>query len=593
MKRNHLLTGLLMFLLFSCEEEEFISQRDYPFIESIGVTKVDEKGATVEFEVLKNGRAPIDEYGLRFIESDKARYKHSDSEFYWLTKSGNPSAGPLVLRIDYDLVKDVNYLVKPYVKVGSTYIFGETLNFLSEGVNPPIIEEVSTDKIYFSALIRIKGDFFNSRLENNVLEIPGIEANFYITKVSASNQELVFKVTKNSNNLTPTNKKFDLVLKSGGKVLILPAYFSLDFPSIKSVTPMELFVGEFLQIGVNAEYPANEFSIKLSGSSASQILKLNSTSGTSYSAILGNLPSGPYNVILGGSGFQDTYSESIQVKKSWTTYSDFLSSPNLEYSNRVIMGDRMLLLSNGGINSLKSFTIDSRAWIDLSDLPNVGVSRQSPLATGYDDRYFYFGLGFNFKTGNEQNFKDFHRFDFQNNTWERLADFPFELSHVSKSFAYQGKIYVIMNNYLNFRVYDPASNSWELSPIQVPNEMRNRSFVIKGNTIYSMASEAPLKIITFQIGGPTTVFFESQSFFSNSVSLFSYKNQLLILGRNYEWFRLDMMQKKLYPFQLIEDSRFSNVIPWSTSRGLMMAFPLHRINYSQENKIYQLIQPLD
>ncbi len=52
--------------IFSCEKEEFVSDRAYPFLESISVDDIDETGATVNFGVRAKSAA-IDEYGVEFI----------------------------------------------------------------------------------------------------------------------------------------------------------------------------------------------------------------------------------------------------------------------------------------------------------------------------------------------------------------------------------------------------------------------------------------------------------------------------------------------------------------------------------------------
>ncbi|WP_373524275.1 hypothetical protein, partial [Aquiflexum sp.] len=61
-RAKYLFIGLVLFL--SCTEEEQISTRDYPFIESVSAQSSEGGGASVEFEITKAGKNPITNYGV-------------------------------------------------------------------------------------------------------------------------------------------------------------------------------------------------------------------------------------------------------------------------------------------------------------------------------------------------------------------------------------------------------------------------------------------------------------------------------------------------------------------------------------------------
>ncbi|TNF44250.1 MAG: hypothetical protein EP311_01585, partial [Cytophagales bacterium] len=53
----------------SCRQEEEITLRDYPFIESLGVSDLNQTGVSVNFEIKKAGRNSIQEHGLEYFLS--------------------------------------------------------------------------------------------------------------------------------------------------------------------------------------------------------------------------------------------------------------------------------------------------------------------------------------------------------------------------------------------------------------------------------------------------------------------------------------------------------------------------------------------
>ena len=110
-KNNTIILLLLMGLFISCEQLEEITSRDYPFVESISVSDINETGVTVNFEIRKNGASPITSYGLEYwVETFNGRQPNIQK----VTRSGAPESSVVDLRISYDMIKAA-YLVQPYV----------------------------------------------------------------------------------------------------------------------------------------------------------------------------------------------------------------------------------------------------------------------------------------------------------------------------------------------------------------------------------------------------------------------------------------------------------------------------------------------
>ncbi|HSF53633.1 MAG TPA: hypothetical protein VLA71_07785, partial [Algoriphagus sp.] len=229
---------VMLGIIFSCEEEEFISDRAYPFLESISVSDVDENGATVNFEVMSNAGS-INEYGVEFIESEKLKYTQEAHSFYSVSKSGSPTEGLVSMRIDDTLVKGINYSVRPYARYENKVVYGEIMLFDSQGVHPPVIAEVSDSELTQSHILTITGNYFNQSLEYLEVRIPELEGIFSVEILEHSRSQIKIKVWISAYNYSLPQGKFDLVINSGGKTTVLNDYFSIVLPKIESVSRLE------------------------------------------------------------------------------------------------------------------------------------------------------------------------------------------------------------------------------------------------------------------------------------------------------------------------------------------------------------------
>jgi hypothetical protein len=205
-------------------------------------------------------------------------------------------------------------------------------------------------------------------------------------------------------------------------------------------------------------------------------------------------------------------------------------------------------------------------------------------------------LGFWYDGIRENFFKDFYRFNIQTETWEKLADFPFEFSNALKGFTYKGKFYAIMASYINFREYDPQTNQWTLSQHGVPTNLRGAdSEVVVGDYIYYVSSRRPLTIERYRLGESPEVFLETnQNLFSDTkLEMVHWDGHLVVIGRGQNKFRIRLSDKKLSLLQQTHLSGLGIPFPWVTSSGLLAAFPMNPFSYEQENSILKLIQDFD
>jgi hypothetical protein len=601
MKINSTLILVAIGLLFSCEQLEEITERDYPFVESFGVSDLDETGVTVNFEIKKNGRGTITEYGIEYIEELKARNGNPNPEYTIISQSGTPAANTLLsLRISYDLRDKVLYLVRPFAKTGSTVVYGDVISFESKGVKAPVVTKVTPTAIFLSAEVTIEGDFFHSNLDYNAVEIPGLEDIYRVTIREVSRTQLKIFVENRTINFQPTNRKYDLRITSGGKSVVVPEVFSLSFPKIAEVSPLRLYVGDSIRIKIDQPFPVNTFPFFLNYNSLNeiQIPLADGQEPGEYKGVMTDIPTGSYPLSFRAPQFFDEFNQPVEVLPTWQVFRQNVAVPNLLDFRKTPLGDHLVLWKPAVESGSQFFTYDLGAN-RMRELPKVPFSsspRSSVLSGIEGDKYFYFGLGFWYDGIRENFFKDFYRFNIQTETWEKLADFPFEFSNALKGFTYKGKFYAIMASYINFREYDPQTNQWTLSQHGVPTNLRGAdSEVVVGDYIYYVSSRRPLTIERYRLGESPEVFLETnQNLFSDTkLEMVHWDGHLVVIGRGQNKFRIRLSDKKLSLLQQTHLSGLGIPFPWVTSSGLLAAFPMNPFSYEQENSILKLIQDFD
>src|SRR5690606_29020567 len=105
--------GLILFS--ACKEEESITPRNYPFVNRLGVHTIDETGASIDFEILQEGRASITGYGVEYLESARHGDIHYEPPYLKIELPGAPSPSKETIRIDYDMVMATEYVARPFV----------------------------------------------------------------------------------------------------------------------------------------------------------------------------------------------------------------------------------------------------------------------------------------------------------------------------------------------------------------------------------------------------------------------------------------------------------------------------------------------
>lgn len=577
----------------SCQQEEMVTPRNHPFIISLGVHSIDVTGASIDMEILKQGEAAITSYGVEYLESSEFQYGNDTRPYFTVENSGVPQSDKVTVRIDNDLIAGNEYIVKPFVRSGSITVYGETLLFTSKGVNAPEITEISDSLLLGSTTITILGDHFNSSLENNHVEIPGLEDYFRIELISVTRFEIKLRLSRNYVAFPFSEKKYSLRLTSGGKTVVLPDHFSLGYPSIESISPLVGYVGDEFKVKFNTNSYLEYAELHLNyGVSPSISYYIESVSNDDYILEIGNLPPGKYPIKLSNYEFSYDYPDQLEVLNSWETYrnSSKLPSDLLKYRT-FIVGDKLIYWKEDYGDFQETFIYDLKGdYVQkIEAKANNAFYKGNVVMAAGQERYLYYGLGISNNSGNNTKHKDFSRLDLITGKWESLPPFPMEETRAYRSFEYLGKIMVQLASYEKFFVFDPLSMSWSESQYKVPDLLRfsNYKMVVKDKYIYYLIRNSNFEVYRFKLGEQAELFTTSD--WSNTAPKLTFHgNSLFLTYWTLAIFEIDLTTKKKKTVQSLSYFSILDGIPWASSEGFVFAF-LNDIHTGQtDGKIYKL-----
>ena len=189
------------------------------------------------------------------------------------------------------------------------------MSFLSYGIHPPIISEISVSSLSGNTDFVIKGDYFSHKINLNQVVILGLENYYYVEVIQSTNTELKVRAIKRNNILPVTGEKFALKVTSRSKSTIFPEHFSIQFPQILGMSPTRGHVGSTFTIEIDPlTFRENEFYLTTSFANTTP----SSVLGT-FNGVVNNVNAGSYQVKLNGVGYDHfhIYHQEFEVFNSW------------------------------------------------------------------------------------------------------------------------------------------------------------------------------------------------------------------------------------------------------------------------------------
>ncbi|MBN3582163.1 hypothetical protein JYB64_07170 [Algoriphagus aestuarii] len=586
-------------LLSACQQEEAITPREYPFVESIQVSSINETGATVEFEILKAGKSSVESYGIEYVENYDYTGNNTPKDYVIQEFSGSPSSEKISARISYDLLSNKEYLVKPFVRSGAVTIYGTTMIFDSKGVKGPEIKEVSTDLISSGSVISIKGDYFHSRLDFNQVQIPGLDEFFRITLLEASRVELLIRIDRTGFTFPVMDHKFDLIVTSGGKTVTLENYFTIGYPTLVSVSPLFAEVGDEIEFTFDTKGYSNGVILGITEKSYAgnpepksvHYYFSNLSNAVEKKALL-DLPPGKYQINILTDASNYIFPTEFEVKNSWEVYRENSKLPIKEQDQILTkVGDKLVLdkLSNGYFQLGQIYDLKSNSVKNFNALPGQDNLRGSPLITSDGNRYLYFGLG-NVQVNQVwEPGQDFYRMDLMTGEWETLPKLSKTKNAVVQSFNYLGKIYVIFAENDKFWVFDPISKVWSESSLSIPRDLYLSGVILtSGNTIYftTALSGGTVVVKRMVLGQPSEILYDSGISYGFQLALDDTK--LILTFSNSHIISYDLQTSQTKIIQSIPYFQGKTITSWGTSEGVLFIYPINYLEYVANYSIYRM-----
>lgn len=229
-------TILLLFFVSCTTEDETITAREYPRLNTLPVTEVSEGGARFNAGFLMRGTTPIVEYG--FTYSWNYEWAMDFEKDKRISVMGDPGDDGFSELVEQGLYKGENYNVKAFVRTDDFVVLGQVVNFESRGSKisqlgsfSPKIGHVLDEMEITSSDFGVNGDTY--------VEIDGIRAQ--ITSYSRN----VIKI------LVPEDldkEEAEIVVSTYGHASSFKEKFKLYRPVINSISPSQVITGEELNI---------------------------------------------------------------------------------------------------------------------------------------------------------------------------------------------------------------------------------------------------------------------------------------------------------------------------------------------------------
>lgn len=533
MKNQTIFALICLITLAGCNLDPHISERDYPIIRTLGSSEVNQTGASIDFEIVKESKSTITSYGVEYFDLSQPSVPYPEWVFTEEI-SGKPSGNLGKVRLQYDLLKNENYIAVPFVRISGKTVYGEPTTFTSLGTKAPIINEISVTRLSGNHHMTIKGDFFS--YENRFLSLgfSGLEEFFRFNIESVSPRQIEVFVELIS-SLYSSDKKYDFTLSVNGQETVVKDAFEIGLPRILSVSPLELNVGDTFQFELDIEADANflDHAQLVDETGTGTMISLEELSATHFRSSVPNIRAGNYTLTLGaGLNGQIIYENPLSVKNNWVQASEAIPDPEPTWRfNYLASRNELYAFASEYFNIIYRLDLQTGQFLKITSLLPAQIGRLGTIFSFDEDtQSFYYGLGksYNQQTSNWEYPTDFYRFTLGTGKWETLASLPGERAEVRSTFHLNGKIMAVIFDKPNFLAFDTKAEKWEDTGWPVPQEfLGSKGHVERDGKIYFVTkSYGTLSLFVFSPGSSANLL-ATMSVFEPS---FDPKQSIAVLG---------------------------------------------------------------
>lgn len=522
MKKIYLLFNFIMLLaLTACEIEEMVTDRDYPYVKTLGLTENKTTGAVFSFDVPNAQKYNISAYGLEYNLLTYFKSNLQDRQNFIIENKGKPSSFPIDITIDSDLQKDQGYLIRPFVKVGDQFIYGDLHQFISVGLQQPEVDGISQRLISNSTTILVTGKRFTQRLINLKVEIPGLENYFSIIPTEVDNNGITFELKKISGLGPILQKKFNLKISIGERFVEVPEAFEIESLKVEELKTNEAFIGDQLTLQTNSldtTYPINFRSEDID---YPLFAFTNSNINGAVTYEIPQMPPGEYEIYIVHPEYAIKIAEKFKILNAWTpTIGNgyFVGS----YHSKPFYSNNFLYHMTEIFPDLTYHSIDISTGIvrELTLPVKTEQFRQKGSFASDKNGNVFVGLGF-FQEDNQAPYnylKDYYKYQSSSGTWTKLPDYPFGNHLINFSFFHQNKIYHIVSSEANYITFDPQINQWSKTniPVKAPLASSYITGQSDGNVYFTISEPSIKSLYSYNFNDLPSKIFESQYAFHST-----------------------------------------------------------------------------
>lgn len=212
-----------------CRKETIVQPKDYPYVITKNVTNIDSTGATLEANILDFGKDEITDFGFRL------RNNGTDYNFSLKNKR---NLDDFKIRISTDIVQDITYTCRAYIKTNKNLVLGNEMSFVAQGSKSPIIEDFNPKKGFLGTRVTLTGKYFSQ----------SGNAKVYINKVLAtviySSEDTIVFITPAINYIGDAF----ISIKTGSQESFSNSKFRIQGQKIESVSPLSGHPGDSVLI---------------------------------------------------------------------------------------------------------------------------------------------------------------------------------------------------------------------------------------------------------------------------------------------------------------------------------------------------------
>lgn len=442
-------------LLASCSKElDHPFDREYPIIESNPPIQLDTTGVTFSATLVSEGKLEIIDYGFIW-HHENFRYHHSIKK--------TTSLDNFTLRVTTDMVKNEEYAYEPYVKAGDLVVVGPKQTYVSLGSSDPVIYDFFPKEVGHNDTVTIVGQHFSPFTTGIVLDFN----NHGIIR------PVISKVTVDTINFYirrlayPPNKTgdADIIVYTTLSTVRSSEKLRIRGPRIHGFNPKRGIIGE-TTITIEGEgfHPLPDSNrVEIGDIKA---IVLDATPNQLTVMFPKDLVAGSQyiNVQIGNEYVTST--QKLEVISRWNRSESFPGADRTA-GNFIPIKDKGIYFGgrfkNTDTREVWEYDFQNDSWKQLRDFP--GSARSSAVSFHLNDKIYY-GTG---AAGSYQILKDFWEYDYMSDEWKQIASFPGTPVYESIYYSIDGLGYLVggrtsryTQNFTNtIWVFNPSNQTWE------------------------------------------------------------------------------------------------------------------------------------